>query len=153
MEWYKGPTLLHVLDNIVPPKRPVEKALRVPIQDVFKVQGHGTVAVGRVETGLLKEQTQVTIAPQGLKTELKSIEMNHEKLKEAPPGFNVGMNLKSKVNEIKRGNVLGNANQNPPKQAESFVAQIIVMNHPNTIRVGYTPIIDCHTSHIACKIT
>ena len=78
--------------------------------------------------------------------------MHHEKLKEAPPGFNIGMNLKIKANEIKRGFILGETNNNPPKEAESFVAQLIVMNHPKSIHVGYTPVIDLANSHVACKI-
>jgi elongation factor 1-alpha len=53
MTWWKGPTLLEALDNIEPPKRPVDKPLRVPLQDVYKIGGIGTVPVGRVETGVL----------------------------------------------------------------------------------------------------
>lgn len=51
MEWYKGPTLLEALDSVNPPKRPTEKPLRLPLQDVYKIGGIGTVPVGRVETG------------------------------------------------------------------------------------------------------
>ena len=54
LEWYKGPTLLEALDLIDPPKRPSDKPLRLPLQDVYKIGGIGTVPVGRVETGVIK---------------------------------------------------------------------------------------------------
>ncbi len=54
LPWYKGPTLLEALDAIDPPKRPSDKPLRLPLQDVYKIGGIGTVPVGRVETGVIK---------------------------------------------------------------------------------------------------
>ena len=45
----------------------------------------------------------------------------------------------------------GDAKNDPPCKTESFEAQVIVMNHPSGIRPGYTPVLDCHTAHIACK--
>ena len=54
MSWYKGPILLEALDLIEPPKRPSDKPLRLPLQDVYKIGGIGTVPVGRVETGVIK---------------------------------------------------------------------------------------------------
>lgn len=47
LSWYKGPTLLQALDNVHAPRRPTDKPLRVPIQDVYKIGGIGTVPVGR----------------------------------------------------------------------------------------------------------
>jgi len=63
MPWYKGKTLLEVLDSVKPPVRPTDKPLRLPIQDVFKIKGIGTVASGRIESGTLKPGMNVTIAP------------------------------------------------------------------------------------------
>ena len=57
MDWYKGPILLEALDLIDPPKRPSDKPLRLPLQDVYKIGGIGTVPVGRVETGVIKVVT------------------------------------------------------------------------------------------------
>jgi elongation factor 1-alpha len=94
----------------------------------------------------------VTFAPTGLTTEVKSVEMHHESLPEAGPGDNVGFNIKNvSVKEIRRGFVAGDSKNDPPKETASFDAQVIVLNHPGEIRNGYTPVLDCHTAHIACK--
>ena len=150
--WYKGPCLLEALDKIEPPKRPTEKPLRLPLQDVYKIGGIGTVPVGRVETGILKPGMNVTFAPADVKTDVKSVEMQHTSIPEAIPGDNVGFNVKGlSIKDIKRGYVCGDTKNDPPREVESFVAQIIIMNHPGQIENGYTPVLDCHTAHIACK--
>ncbi|KAM9887173.1 hypothetical protein OXX69_013389, partial [Metschnikowia pulcherrima] len=162
--WYKGweketkagkssgKTLLEAIDAIEPPTRPTDKALRLPLQDVYKIGGIGTVPVGRVETGVIKAGMVVTFAPAGVTTEVKSVEMHHEQLVEGLPGDNVGFNVKNvSVKEIRRGNVCGDSKQDPPKAAASFTAQVIVLNHPGQISSGYSPVLDCHTAHIACK--
>lgn len=164
MPWFKGwsierkegkasgMTLLEALDTILPPQRPTEKPLRLPLQDVYKIGGIGTVPVGRVETGVLKPGMVVTFAPQGLTTDVKSVEMHHESLPEAVPGDNVGFNIRNvSVKEVKRGNVCGDSKNDPPKGVKSFTSQVIIISHPGQIAAGYTPVLDCHTSHIACK--
>ena len=150
--WYKGPTLLEALDAIDPPKRPSDKPLRLPLQDVYKIGGIGTVPVGRVETGVIKPGMVVIFAPSGLTTEVKSVEMHHESLPEAGPGDNVGFNVKNvSVKELKRGFVASDSKNDPAKEAAEFVAQVIIMNHPGQISNGYAPVLDCHTAHISCK--
>jgi elongation factor 1-alpha len=154
LSWYKGPTLLEALDNITEPKRPLDKPLRVPLQDVYKIGGIGTVPVGRVETGVLKPGMNVTFAPANLTTEVKSVEMHHVALQEAVPGDNVGFNVKNlSVKDIRRGMVAGDAKNDPPQETESFNAQVIILNHPGQIHAGYAPVLDCHTAHIACKFS
>jgi elongation factor 1-alpha len=152
MKWYKGPTLLEALDAIVPPKRPSDKPLRLPLQDVYKIGGIGTVPVGRVETGIIKAGMTVTFAPADVSSEVKSVEMHHEALDSASPGDNVGFNVKGlSIKDIKRGMVAGDVKNDPPMKVADFKAQVIVLDHPNKIMAGYTPVLDCHTSHIACK--
>jgi elongation factor 1-alpha len=152
LTWYKGPTLLEALDSIEPPKRPSDKPLRIPLQDVYKIGGIGTVPVGRVETGILKPGAVVTFAPSNITTEVKSVEMHHEALSQAQPGDNVGFNVKNvAVKDLRRGYVCGDAKQDPPQETDFFNAQVIVLNHPGQIHAGYAPVLDCHTAHIACK--
>jgi elongation factor 1-alpha len=152
LKWFTGPTLIDALDGVTPPKRPTDKPLRVPLQDVYKIGGIGTVPVGRVETGIMKPGMTVIFAPVQISTEVKSIEMHHEQIPEAAPGDNIGFNIKSiSVKQIRRGFVAGDVKNDPPAGVESFQAQVIIMNHPGEIRPGYTPVLDCHTAHIACK--
>merc|ERR1719433_1930071 len=148
MPWYKGwnketkeggkqsgKTLFEALDSINPPVRPSDKALRLPLQDVYKIGGIGTVPVGRVETGVIK-----------------TVEMHHESLPEAVPGDNVGFNIKNvSVKDIKRGYVASDSKNKPAFAAKDFTAQVIVLNHPGQVSNGYSPVLDCHTAHIACK--
>jgi len=152
MKWYKGPILLEVLDQIVPPTRPSSLALRLPLQDVYKIAGIGTVPVGRVETGIIKLGMTVMFSPAQVSTEVKSVEMHHEQLESAQPGDNVGFNVKNvSVKDIRRGMVTGDIKNDPPLPSGSFDAQVIVLDHPNRIMAGYTPVLDCHTAHIACR--
>jgi len=149
---FTGTTILQALDHIAPPERPTEKPLRLPLQDVYKIGGIGTVPVGRVETGKLKPGMVVNFAPSNVTTEVKSVEMHHTSLDEALPGDNVGFNVKNvSVKEIRRGNVASDSKNDPAKEAENFKAQVIILNHPGEIRKGYSPVLDCHTAHIACK--
>ena len=123
MPWYKGPTLLAALDALPTPKRPTDKPLRLPLQDVYKIGGIGTVPVGRVETGCLKAGMVVTFGPMAVTTEVKSVEMHHEIVEEAVPGDNVGFNVKNlSVKDIKRGYVASDSKNDPCKDTEMFVA-------------------------------
>merc|ERR1712179_263265 len=137
MKWYKGWstersdgkktgfTLQQAIDNIAPPVRPDDKPLRLPLQDVYKIGGIGTVPVGRVETGKIKAGMIVNFAPANVK--------------------NVS------IKDIKRGNVTSDSKADPAKEAKTFLAQVIVLNHPGEIHAGYQPVLDCHTAHVACK--
>lgn len=147
-----GKTLLEALDAVVPPVRPKNLPLRLPLQDVYKIGGIGTVPVGRIETGTLKPGMVVTFAPPMVTTEVKSVEMHHTQLTEAVPGDNVGFNVKNiSIKDVKRGNVASDSKNQPATGVESFKAQVIILNHPGEIRKGYTPVLDCHTAHIACR--
>ncbi len=152
MSWYTGPTLLEALDNLVEPSKPLDKPLRIPIQDVYTITGVGTVPVGRVETGIMKVGSTVVIAPGGATAEVKSIETHHTAIQQAQAGDNIGFNLRGISKEdIARGNVLGSTN-GPPTVAKEFIARIIVVNHPTAIAPGYTPVLHAHTAQAAGTI-
>jgi len=154
MGWFKGDTLLKTLDNaITPPEKPLDKPLRIPVQDVYSITGVGTVPVGRVETGVLKPGDKVVFMPSGATGEVKSIEMHHKQLEKAEPGDNIGFNVRGvSKQEVKKGDVVGHPD-NPPTVAKEFTGQIIVLQHPTVITKGYTPVFHIHTTHVACKIT
>ncbi|XP_025061199.1 elongation factor 1-alpha-like [Alligator sinensis] len=148
----KGQTLLEVLDSLLPPVRLSNKPLRLPLQDVYKIGGVGTVPVGKIETGILKPGMTVSFAPTNLSAEVRSIEMHHEPLEVAFPGYNIGFNVKNiAVKNLRRGHVAGNSRNDPPAAAAHFIAQVIILNHPGFIRAGYSPVIDCHTAHVTCQ--
>ncbi len=152
MPWYNGPTLVEAIDaTFKEPEKPIDKPLRIPIQDVFSITGVGTVPVGRVETGVLRVGDKVVFEPAGVSGEVKSIEMHHQPIQEAKPGDNIGFNVRGvSKKDIKRGDVAGHPD-NPPTVAKEFTAQIIVLQHPTVITVGYTPVFHAHTAAVACR--
>ncbi|MCD6242995.1 translation elongation factor EF-1 subunit alpha [Candidatus Bathyarchaeota archaeon] len=151
MPWYDGPTLLEALDTFELPPKPTEKPLRIPIQDVYTITGVGTVPVGRVETGILKEGDEVIFMPPNVKGEVKSIETHHTRIPKAEPGDNIGFNVRGIAKkDIRRGDVCGHVN-NPPTVAKEFIGQIIVIYHPTAIAAGYTPVMHYHTGQMAVQ--
>lgn len=152
MKWFDGPTFLEALDLMKVPEKPIELPLRIPVQDVYTITGAGTVPVGRVETGKLKKGDKVIFNPPAKVGEVKSIEMHHEEIPEAIPGDNIGWNVRGVGRtDIRRGDVCGHVD-NPPTVADEFTAQLVVLQHPTAITIGYTPVFHCHTAQIACTI-
>lgn len=151
MPWYKGPSLLEALDYFEVPPKPINKPLRIPIQDVYSITGVGTVPVGRVETGVLKEGDMVVFMPANKQGEVKSIEMHHTRIPKAEPGDNIGFNVRGIAKtDVRRGDVCGHPD-NPPTVAREFIGQIIVIYHPTAIAAGYTPVLHYHTGQMACR--
>jgi len=148
---YLAMTLFDCLDKTKAPKRANDKPLRLPLQDVYKIQGIGTVPVGRVETGTIKPGMVAKFSPNGKTAEVKSVEMHHESMDAAFVGDNVGFNIKGlSIKDIGRGHVASNTKDKPADKTVRFVGQVVVLNHNNIVD-GYTPVLDCHTAHIACK--
>jgi elongation factor 1-alpha len=153
LSWYDGETLVASMDSTIePPELPVDKPLRIPVQDAYTITGVGTVPVGRVETGVLKLGDKVIFQPSGKTGEVKGIEMFHKKQEKANPGDNVGFNVRGiGKKDVKRGDVAGHVD-NPPTVVKEFTAQIIVLNHPTVMTAGYTPVFHLGTASVACKI-
>ena len=153
MKWYTGPTLEEYLDALEMPPKPVDKPLRIPIQEVYSISGVGVVPVGRVETGVLKVGDKVVFMPVGKVAEVRSIETHHTKMDKAEPGDNIGFNVRGvEKKDIKRGDVAGSPNA-PPTVADEFTARVVVIWHPTAISVGYTPVVHVHTASVACRIS
>lgn len=157
MTWYKGPTIREQLDLFKEPEKPTKLPLRLPIQDVYSIAGIGVVPVGRVETGTMKIGDKVIVVPardgKGVTGEVKTIEMHHEQITEAIPGDNVGFSVRGiGKKDIARGDVLGHTDS-APTLVQEFTAQIVVLNHPSVLTVGYTPVFHIHTAQVACRVT
>jgi len=157
MPWWTGDSLLDAMNKFNIPKKPTDLPLRLPIQDVYNITGIGVVPVGRVETGVMKVGDKVTVVPgregKGVSGEVKTIEMHHEAINAAEPGDDVGFNVRGIAKtDIARGDVLGHST-NVPTVATEFTAQIVIMNHPSVVTVGYTPVFHIHTAQIACQFT
>ena len=150
--WYDGETLLEALNALPEPEPPTDAPLRLPIQDVYTISGIGTVPVGRVETGTVSPGDDVSFQPSDVGGEVKTVEMHHEEVPQAGPGDNVGFNVRGiGKDDIRRGDVCGPADD-PPSVAETFTAQVVVMQHPSVITAGYTPVFHAHTAQVACTI-
>jgi elongation factor 1-alpha len=150
--WYSGPTILEALNDLSEPEPPTDAPLRVPVQDVYSISGVGAVAVGRIETGVMTPGDQVVFQPADVGGEVRTIEMHHEEVDRAEPGDNVGFNVRGVgTDDVRRGDVCGPASD-PPTVAETFQAQIVVMQHPSVITAGYTPVFHAHTAQVACTI-
>ena len=150
--WYDGPTILESLNGLPEPEPPTDAPLRLPIQDVYTISGIGTVPVGRIETGEMHPGDEVRFMPSDVGGEVKTIEMHHEEVDYAGPGDNVGFNVRGVgKDDVRRGDICGPA-EDPPTVAETFQAQIVVMQHPSVITEGYTPVFHAHTAQVACTI-
>lgn len=157
MAWWTGGTLLDHLNQFEIAEKPTTLPLRVPLQDVYNIKGIGLVPVGRVETGILRPNSKCVIVPgkngTGMAGEVKDVEMHHEKVAQALPGFNVGFSVKGyNKGDIAKGDVLGTP-QDPPSLASEFTGQVFVLNHPSVITVGYSPVFHVHTAQVSCRIT
>jgi len=170
MPWYKGwraniskdevvegSTLYDALERMVrPPKRFPDKAVRIPINGIYKIKGVGDVITGRVEQGTILAGDVVRVAPRGL-TGLKvfSIEMHHRTWPDAKPGDNVGMNIKGldKKNLPKVGDVISLEREPILEPVEKFTAQIVVQEHPGQLKPGFAPLVHVRTAKSSCKMT
>jgi len=161
MSWYKGPTLMDALNDFKAPELPVDKPLRMPVQDVYAIKGVGTVPVGKIESGTLKVGEEVVFPISKKRAKVQSIEMHHEQLQVAKPGDNIGFNVKGIArNEIKKGDVIGHPGKDEPKIVDTFIARTFVLKNlskpgasqPTGMSKGYAPIIHLGQAAQACQI-
>jgi len=155
MAWYKGPTILEQFDIFPAPEAPTNLPMRMPVQDVYEITGIGTVPVGKIETGVMKQGMKVKVLPgrtgEGIEGELKTIEAHHETLPSADAGDNVGVNIRGVgKKDIARGDVICDASH-PIPIVQEFIGTITVINHPTVLAKGYTPVFHIHTAQVPCQ--
>lgn len=149
--WYNGPSVLEHLDVVGGGiSRPAEKPLRLPVLRVHDCGEEDTMIVGRVETGLLRPGSKLLFAPSGQVTQTASIQINGKTVSEARGGDIVAVTLSSCVADIRRGMVASSETNDPAAEVESFVAQVIVLDH-HGFRAGYTPVLTVHTVQVPCE--
>jgi len=173
MAWWKGAdvkvgsetihvdTLYDCLDKMCRvPERPMDAPMRLPISGIYKIKGVGDVLAGRVEQGIVKPNEEVLFLPthtaaNACAGKVFQIEMHHKAVPEAKPGDNVGMNVKNldKQNMPRGGDVMIYKKDTTLSAVKAFDAQIQVLDIPNEIKVGYSPIGFVRTGRAACRIT
>jgi elongation factor Tu len=122
--------LIEAVDEYIPvPERPVDQPFLMPVEDVFNIEGRGTVATGRVERGILKKMEEVELVgmKDTVKTTVTDIEMFRKLLDEARAGDNVGLLLRGvKKDDVERGQVI--AKPGSIKPHTKFKAEIYVLS-------------------------
>jgi elongation factor Tu len=160
-EWAKPILdLLDVLDNYIPePVREVDKPFLMPIEDVFSIEGRGTVVTGRVERGKIKVGEEVEVVglkPSPLKTVVTGIQMFHKDLDEAIPGDNVGILLRGvKKEEVERGMVVAKPGTITPHtefEAEVYVLRAEEGGRHTPFHTGYKPQFYFRTTDVTGEI-
>merc|ERR1719440_2235408 len=173
MSWWEGQkvkvgseelhcwTLYDCLSDMcrVPP-RPTDAPMRLPVSGIYKIKGVGDVLAGRVEQGIVKPGEEVIFLPTHTASnpctgKIFTVEMHHTRMDFASPGDNVGLNIKGldKNNMPRSGDVMVYKKDSSLGQTKEFAAQIQVLDIPNEIKCGYSPIGFVRCGRAACRIT
>ena len=146
--------LFEEIENYIPtPKRDTDKPFLMPVEDVFSITGRGTVATGRVESGVVKVQDEVEIV--GLTEDIRKVvvtgvEMFRKLLDQAEAGDNIGVLLRGvQRNEIERGQVLAKPGSITPHT--KFKAQVYVLSKEEGGR--HTPFFNNYRPQFYCRTT
>merc|ERR1719261_1329383 len=173
MPWWKGmdvavdketihvDTLYDVFDKFFRvPERPSSAPMRMPISGIYKIKGVGDVLAGRVEQGIVKPGEEVVFLPTHTASnpctgKVFTVEMHHQRVDFAQPGDNVGLNIKGldKNNMPRSGDVMVYKKDSSLGQTKEFAAQIQVLDIPNEIKVGYSPIGFVRCGRSACRLS
>merc|ERR1712176_1117948 len=173
MGWWKGldveygketlhvDTVYDVLDKMCRvPERPMSAPMRMPISGIYKIKGVGDVLAGRVEQGVVKPGEEVVFLPTHTASnpctgKVFTVEMHHTRADFANPGDNVGLNIKGldKNNMPRSGDVMVYKKDTTLGQTSEFNAQIQVLDIPNEIKVGYSPIGFVRCGRSACRVS
>lgn len=151
MDWYKGPTLLEILENLPERSVPVNLPLRLPVQDIYKINEKYLV-IGRLSSGTLSVGERIIVMPQKSEWEVENLFLHGEEIKKAEAEDNIYLSLKALgKNDINRGNIIGKKEE-IPAIINTFIAQIVVLNCPQGIMNNYSCNFEMLTEDIPCKI-
>ena len=152
--------LMDAVDSYVPlPERPIEKPFMMPIEDVFSIEGRGTVVTGRIDRGVIKvnEPVEIVGIKETGKTVVTGVEMFHKLLDRGEAGMNVGCLIRGiKREDVERGQVLAKPGSINPHT--KFKAQVYVLNKDEGGRhtpffTGYRPQFYIRTTDVTGNIT
>jgi elongation factor Tu len=153
--------LLDAVDSYIPePERDVDKPFLMPVEDVFSIEGRGTVATGRVERGKIKVSEEVEIVglmPEARKTVCTGVEMFNKTLDEGLAGDNIGVLLRGiKKDEVRRGQVIAKPGSITPHR--KFDGQVYILNKEEGGRhtpffAGYRPQFYFKTTDVTGNVT
>jgi len=147
MVWYKGKTFLNCLDTFKVKKRNSDKALRFPIQDVYKIDDK-RIFSGRIESGTIRQGDEITILPQNTKTKVKSVEKFLEKPTMAEAGESIGITTEDPL-FIERGNIVCNGNL--PMVTDRIKANVFWMSKKD-FNINEIIILKLATQEVSAKI-
>jgi len=151
--------LMEALDTFIPePKRELDKPFLMPIEDVFSIKGRGTVATGRIETGIVKVNEEIEIV--GLRDTSKAVvtgvEMFHKSLDQGQAGDNVGILLRGiEKDDIERGQVIAKPGTITPHtefKAEIYLLKKEEGGRHSPVFNGYRPQVFIRTTDVTGEI-
>jgi len=153
---HSGETFLDAINSTSIPYitlRNEDKPVRIVINDVKKLDGadYATLS-GLVQMGKFQIGTEFTISPGNIKARLQKIN-NNRLVKQAHAGDYISFDVTSEsLEDIKRGMVAGLSLEQPPIEAETFEAKILIVNDSTEdIKIGYKPVVHSHSTHIPCE--
>lgn len=149
MDWYTGLTVLETLDSLGIRQDDLNSPAVMPVQDIYKIDDK-RIAVGRLETGILKVGDELTVLPTMQKTRIKSIEKFLDNINEVKAGDSVGVTTTDPV-FMERGSVVSAAGSEI-KVTDCFCASLFWMAHTD-LKVGEKVTLRCATQEISCEVT
>lgn len=153
MHWYQGQTLLDLLDELEIRNTKSKNDTIFSVQDVYSVFDHSgrkRIIVGKVESGAIKKNQNITILPSGEHAKIESIEVFNKKTIAAHKNESVGI-IVSKPLFVDRGNIIVGSQKDKPCIASSVKATIFWMgNHAG--KIGKSLILRCSTQEVNCHI-
>lgn len=144
--WYKGPALLEALDSIIPEARKVNRPLRIPIQDIYEIDGE-KIVVGQVLSGEIAQGESVILSPSLKKTRVNAIRIFGETPKRVSEGKNIGLVL-AEPEIAKRGEVIAQT-QTAPQPTDRFRADIFWMDEV-PLELSKPVTFKCATQEVKC---